>query len=87
MNSKAPPRRGFFMSKFREGNIIKKFPIVAFYQNIIFNSNGKAFALYRLDPMPYNFFSLERKGIAVSTMEEILGSFMARGRYFSFGMK
>lgn len=70
------------MSKFREGNIIKKFPIVAFYQNIIFNSNGKAFALYRLDPMPYNFFSLERKGIAVSTMEEILGSFHGQGQIF-----
>ena len=32
--------------------------------------------------MPYNFFSLERKGIAVSTMEEILGSFHGQGQIF-----
>lgn len=66
----------------KEGNTIKKFPIVAFYQNIIFTSNDKAFALYKLDPMPYNFFSLERKAIAVSTMEEILGTFHGRGQIF-----
>jgi hypothetical protein len=32
--------------------------------------------------MPYNFFSLERKSIAVSTMEEILGSFHGQGQIF-----
>lgn len=59
---------------------IKKFPIVAFYQNIIFNNNGKAFAIYRLDPMPYNFFSPERKAVAVATMEEILETSYGQGQ-------
>lgn len=53
---------------------------MAFANNIIFNNQGKAFALYKLESMPWDFFPLERREMAVGTMESILSSFSGTGQ-------
>ena len=57
-----------------------KFPICAFDKNIIFNTQGKAFALYKIKPQPYNFLTPDQKEVAVSIIEEILTSFTGKGQ-------
>ena len=57
-----------------------KFPIVAFDKNIVFNTQGKAFALYKIKPQPYNFLTPDQREMAVSIIEEILTSFTGKGQ-------
>ncbi len=59
-----------------------KFPIVAFEENIIFNTQGKAFAIYKIEPQPYNFLTVDRQQVAVSILEELLTSFTGKGQIF-----
>lgn len=57
-----------------------RFPIVAFENNVIFNSQGKAFAFYRLPSVPYRFFPPDRKEMCVGMLEEMLSGFSGQGQ-------
>jgi len=57
-----------------------RFPIVAFYKNIVFTVQGRTYAFYRLPSVPYRFFPLERKEMCVGTFEEMLLGFSGRGQ-------
>lgn len=58
-----------------------RFPIVAFQNNVIFNTQGKAFAFYRLPSMPYRFFPHDRKEMCVGMLEEMLSGFSGQGQF------
>ncbi|GAB6179719.1 hypothetical protein JCM14036_10380 [Desulfotomaculum defluvii] len=57
-----------------------QFPIAAFYKNIIFTKSGRAFAMYRIPPRLWRFFSAERKTATVGFLSEILSGFTGRGQ-------
>lgn len=57
-----------------------RFPITAFYNNIIFNKQGKAYAIYEFIGRPYSFFDADHKQVVVSEMEEIIAGFTGSGQ-------
>lgn len=56
------------------------FPIAAFYKNIIFTTQRKAFAMYKLSAAPHNFFPEDRQRMCVGSFEEMLSGFEGRGQ-------
>ena len=56
------------------------FPIVAFDKNILFNNKGSAYAVYRLEPSVYRFYSEDRKRMVVSSFEEMISGFSGTGQ-------
>ncbi len=57
-----------------------KFPIVAFHKNILFNSRGKSFAVYKLEAVPYRFLPEDRKCMVVGSFEEMLSGYQGTGQ-------
>lgn len=56
-----------------------KFPVVAFYKNILFTSDKKVYGAYKMLPVPWRFLPQPHKEVAVGTLEEPLTGF-AGGR-------
>lgn len=56
------------------------FPIVAFHSNVVFTRRGEAFAVYRMDPLPYHYLPEEQRRAAVARFEELLFGLDGRGQ-------
>ena len=59
---------------------MQKFPIAAFYKNIIFTTHGRVFAAYQLPTKLYRFFNEERKLSTVGFLKKILSGFSGKGQ-------
>ena len=56
-----------------------RFPIIAFKNNIVFNLQGEAFAVYRLKGEAYNYLPRSRREMVMRRLEQFLFGFEGRG--------
>ena len=56
-----------------------RFPIIAFKNNIVFNLQGEAFAVYRLKGEAYNYLPRSRREMVIRRLEQFLFGFEGRG--------
>lgn len=56
------------------------FPLIAFHKNILFTTQGEAYALYRMPGQPYHFLPLEHRRAAVARFEELLFGLEGKGQ-------
>ena len=56
------------------------FPITYFHNNIVFNDQGHAFAIYSLPQLPFNFLSEEHKKSVLGNFEQFLHGYVGIGQ-------
>ncbi|QGP93353.1 AAA-like domain protein [Neomoorella glycerini] len=57
-----------------------KFPLIAFKNNIVFNNQGEAYAVYRLKGEAYNHLPLAERQIVIKRLEEVFYGYEGKGQ-------
>lgn len=56
------------------------FPITTFHNNIVFNGQGQAYAIYSLPQLPFNFLAEEHKKAVLGRFENFLHGYVGSGQ-------